>query len=708
MERNKIPAAAIIIILALGFWILLTGYGNTKNHPTLNTFIVKHFTAKNNKGGFSMSKFKNYEFGFDRVKLKGNFITEPGLFNPSEIDRFHEELAFWASEKIYGKATFTEELREKTPMEWISHGGFSADVPEVPASLRHFYDPTRPAGKRYLTDDVNGKLLSWIQSKFRNPETDGVEWALGQAGSFGALEHNYTWENGKQFMKGALEETDPAKRREMMARVWRSLGETLHMIADNGLPSHVRNDAHPSVPVPLMSYFGNPDTYEEMMDDFQKNDNSALDKFLAGSIDPAFVSRLEKATTVNELAHELARFTNENFFTGETISGKDWKGNEIKPIAHPEYVYASPKISSVNYSDNYYRKKVAGQEVLLCTDTWFFSDYPVSKTYPYLDKKCVESNARVLVPAIRETGMHAMKLFIPALSVRITSLADDGTITGEVVHLPDKEYKQQIRYNGPVLIKTATLDELGNLMAKNGKFSGKIRMEENAVINAEIEFGGITVKSDQKTIKAAPKKVAAPAAANFNIHFRISVHATYTAGYRDQDQSFPRSDYFVYESPNFGTMYGGFEISRGGTFSGRISSPSREATIEGQRSDDRIIHMTVRMHEKWRRGQNDPPYREEWTDIELRNIPLASDGKGEYGIRYHRDGWDCVKLQPDPEFSNSIMKLEHRVKFYPSNEEISLLDINYSKSEHEACKNWQNLMFPRSYITVSVSYNNNR
>lgn len=535
-----------------------------------------------------------------------------------------------------------------------------------------------------------------------------MEWAVGQAGTFGVLEHNYTWENGKQFMKGALEEADPVKRREMMSRAWRSLGETLHMIADNGCPSHVRNDAHPSIPVPVMSYFGNPDTYEEMMDEFQNNDESALDKFLAGSVDPALVSKLEKATTVQELAHELALFTNENFFTGETIAGKDWKGNENIPIAHPEYVYASPKISSGSYSDNYYRKTIAGQEVLLCTDTWFFSDYAVSKTYPYLDKKCVESNARILVPAIRETGMHAMKLFIPGLSVKITSLTDDGTITGEVVHLPDKEYKQQIRYNGPVLVKTATLDELGNLTARNGKFTGKIRMEENAVINAEIEFGGITVKSDQRTIKAAPKRVAVPAVSYFNIHFRIVVHASYTAGYKDKDQSFPESDYFLYESPDFGSMFGGFQISSGSTFSGKINSPSMEASIEGQRSDDRIIKMTVRMHEKWRRGQNDPPYREVWTDIELRNIPLASEGKGEYGISYHRDGWDCDKLEPDPEFSKSILKLEQRVKFYPSNDEISISSVNYSKSEVQACKDWKNLAIPKSYITVDVSYNNNR
>ena len=112
MKKTKIPAAAIIIILALGFWILLTSYGNSKNHPTLNTFIGKYLAAKNNKGEFSMSKFKNYEFNFDRGKLKGTFVTAPGLFNPSEIDRFREEIAFWASEKISGKATYTEEVRD--------------------------------------------------------------------------------------------------------------------------------------------------------------------------------------------------------------------------------------------------------------------------------------------------------------------------------------------------------------------------------------------------------------------------------------------------------------------------------------------------------------------------------------------------------------------------------------------------------------------
>jgi hypothetical protein len=378
MKNIKIFAPGGLIVTLLALWSLFVGYGNQKNHPTLNKFMVKAFLEKNNKGGFSMNKFKLYEFKLDKVKLRGNCISKPGLFNPSEVDRFHEDMANW----LYGETTFTEEAGEKTPLEWIAHGGYSADVPEVPASFRHFYDPTRPDGARHLTDDVNSKLMNWIQKKFTNPNTDGVTWAIGKAGNFGALEHNYTWENGKVFIKGALEEKNQEKRNALMAKAWRSLGETLHMIADNGCPSHVRNDAHPSIPFRMMSYFGNPDTYEEMMAEFQTNKDGGLDEFQAGKADPDLALKFEKSNTIREVAHTLATFTNENFFTTETISGTDWKGNVVKPITHPEYVYSSPKLSASGYSGNYYRRQVGNREVLLCTDTWFFNKYPVSKTIP--------------------------------------------------------------------------------------------------------------------------------------------------------------------------------------------------------------------------------------------------------------------------------------------------------------------------------------
>jgi len=67
-------------------------------------------------------------------------------------------------------STYDEEERLLTAQEWIQHGGFSADVPEIHASLRHFYDPTQNENKRYLTDDVNNVAMLKLQSYLKNPE----------------------------------------------------------------------------------------------------------------------------------------------------------------------------------------------------------------------------------------------------------------------------------------------------------------------------------------------------------------------------------------------------------------------------------------------------------------------------------------------------------------------------------------------------------
>lgn len=704
MKKVKIYTPLILLIALLAVWVLFLGYGNQKNHPTINKFIVKAFLEKNNKSNFSMKKFKLYEFNLDKVKLRGNYISKPGLFNPSEVDRFHEDLANW----MYGETIYTEDVGEKTPVDWIAHGGYSADVPEVPASFRHFYDPTRADGSRHLTDDVNSKLLNWIQNKFTNPNTDGVSWAIGKSGNFGVLEHNYTWENGKLFVKGALEEKDAEKRKALMAKAWRSLGETLHMIADNGCPSHVRNDAHPSIPFKMMSYFGNPDTYEEMMAEFQTSNDGGLDEFQRGKVDADLALKFEKSATIRDVAHQLALFTNENFFTTETISGTDWKGNEVKPLTHPEYVYNSPKLSAATYKNNYYRRKIGNNEVLLCTDTWFFSKYPVSKTYPYLDEACVKSQATALIPAIKEAGLYAIRLFIPELSVKIISLSEDGSITGEIIHKTDKEYTKAIRYNGPVVIKTATLDELGKLEARDGRFSGKISPADNAWVHAEIEFGGVTVKSEQQKMQSAPKKREPVVAENYELDFKIYAYMHYTNGHDMDDQQFSKSDYKLIESPGTGGSFPGFQISKGGSFKGKLfDSKHEDGWVEGEYSNQRLSWLKSHMHFTWFK-QGGAKSREQWIDVELRNIPVDYNGAGDYGIKFHRDGWDCDNLRPDPEFEKSIVKIKHRIKFYPSGREVSFDYIDFGKSEVQGCKDWKNMWIPRSFIEVSIGYNNNR
>jgi len=172
-QKKIISIAGIALAVLSG--LLLLSYGNSKNHPTINGFIVKSFVSINNKGNLSMDKFRNYIFNLEKPKLKGDWITEPGLFNPSQIDNFAGDQLSNAN-AVGINQTYTEEAREATPREWIEHGGFSADEPEVPASLRHFYDPTQKPGNRYLRDTVNSKVMSWFQSQFKGTYSSGCRY----------------------------------------------------------------------------------------------------------------------------------------------------------------------------------------------------------------------------------------------------------------------------------------------------------------------------------------------------------------------------------------------------------------------------------------------------------------------------------------------------------------------------------------------------
>ena len=492
MNKFKFIGSVILLII-IGFTFL--NYGNVNSHPTINKLIVDKFESANNVG--DMPDFKNYSFELYKPKLKGSFITKTGLFNPTNSagSKFGD-----LSDYNYGiDASFTEEARSITPEKWIVHGGYAADVPEVPASLRHFYDPSRKEGERYLTDKINSKLFRKLNSYLPNPKTNGIDWAIGTGGNYGVLEHIYTWEHGKKYFKGALEQSDLKIRNNYMAKAWRSLGETLHMIADNGCPAHVRNDGHPAFPIPDYDIFGNSDPYEELME------LKDISKFSKGSIPFNLRDSLRGAKTAKDIAEKLAIFTNENFFSEETISGIDWRGSEIKPITNPKYVHKSPKISIDNYFNNYYVKKIGKEDVLLCTDKWYFTKYtPIIVTQPFINDKCVESQAKVLIPAIREAGVNVMKLFIPKLKVSIKKIDKHGSIAGTIKHETDEEYKKEIFYNGPVKILNGGGSEILEINAKGGEFSGRINVDKSTIVVAEIEFGGISVSS--KRIKFEVKK----------------------------------------------------------------------------------------------------------------------------------------------------------------------------------------------------------
>ena len=451
------------------------------------------FLKQNNKGDLSLPEFRKYTFYFlQGVTLKGTAITKDGFFSANDV-----------ASAGFGYGYSEEGPAEMTPKFWISHGGYSADVPEVPASLRHFYDPTKDEGNRYLTDIADAKIMGSLQKYvLTNPHTDGVQWALGTPGdlSTDVQSHQYTWERGKAWMRLALRETDKDKKDEYMAKAWRSLGETLHMIADNGCPPHVRNDAHPSPVWANNTWFGDPDPYEEFIDIIRREDPQLFVNFAKGSPDADLKNKIEKMEKAVEIAHALAVFTNANFVTGETISGKDKNGVSWKQRTHPGDEYKSPLLENMKYNDDNYTYSFAGG-IKQCTDHYYFADMIPKICDPYVDIECVKSQAKVLFPNIIEAGKRVISLYIPKISVEIKSL-DKGLLNGEIKHKTDEEYPKEIKYTGEVLliIKDNSNREKKKMtiQAKDGIFEedGFKLAKEDKVI-AKIEFGGVTIESPE-------------------------------------------------------------------------------------------------------------------------------------------------------------------------------------------------------------------
>lgn len=494
----------LLVLCVIIIFVLFTSYGNKKVHPDLNEFMIELFLKQHKQGNLQLKDFKNYTFNLEGVgKIKGTAITKNGLFNVNDVAAAGVAAGIGAMvEKNVVAMVYAEEgPAEMTPKQWIITGGYSADVPEIPASLRHFYDPTKPAGDRYLTDITNAKIMGSLQQyAFTNPKIDGLQWALGIPGdkSNGPQDHQYTWERGKMWMQMALKETNQDKKNEYMAFAWRSLGETLHMIADHGCPPHVRNDAHPSPLWGNNSFFGNPDPYEEFMDIIRRDYPNDFINFAKGLPDPVLTQQIEGFTKAEEIAHQLAVFTNINFVTNETISGKDREGIFRQQITHPQYPYFSPILDQMNYDPDSYCY-VSSTGIKQCTDRYYLANMIPKYCEPYVDIFCVQSQAKVLVPNLIEAGANVIKLFIPKMTVEINSL-EKGIIKGKISHTTDDEYLQEIFYTGKVTLEIKNssnklIDEK-EADARGGIFETNLKLAKGEKVCAKIEFGGVEVRSE--------------------------------------------------------------------------------------------------------------------------------------------------------------------------------------------------------------------
>jgi hypothetical protein len=459
MKKTVAFSTGIIAYIAIA--ILLAAYGNVNTHREFNGVIVDAFHERFITSATPLEKFKNYTFAYENGQnMSGPAVTKGGLTQAVESD------------KKYGLK------------KWLEEGGYSADEPELPASFRHFYDPTKQPGEQYLKDHLEyleNKLGGYINF---NPRIDQLNWAIDHP------ENPWTWNNGTGFVRAALETADEGLRSQYMAKAYRCLGHTLHLIADMGCPAHVRDDSHPAPfsDYTLLEHFGSPDPYEELFEKIYAD----IDDLASEPVDDQLLPAFRSAGSVRNIAHRLASYTNEKFFTNQTIQGRGFA-----PQIHPEYTYSLPDLGDCSYHlpSWTFQQEVSGTKIKMCKDlTYFWWTIP-DRGYPYIDFECVKDQASVLVPQIIEAGVNTIRLFIPKLELTITTI-NGNSVSGWIVHTLDSVYTTPIYYNGKVDIYRKSDDKkLGTVDAVNGQFSGNVEVGEDDGVYARITFGDITVKS---------------------------------------------------------------------------------------------------------------------------------------------------------------------------------------------------------------------
>jgi hypothetical protein len=478
---KKVLQKISAIILSWLAIALLSGYGHTETHVPLNNCIALRFLELVNSGEISgKEKFRYYSFNWnnqEQPKLNGPAITGDYYLRYTEDDESDLSL---------------------TPVDWIANGGWMEDEPWGPASICHFYDPKGiDGGKKYLTDQ-SGKLEWAISIPKEWLSRDAKSWATG-------YENKYGWLKAKQYVVKALQEPNPEIRKNYMARAYRCLGQSLHLLADMGCPPHVRNDSHP----PKVSFVvGDPDVYEDICKGL---DTYSL--FKANPPSPGLRSKFTGSESFAGIMEAMAGFTNENFFSGETIYT-----DRFNPVVRPGNPYPEPKMTETDYniSDFTYYRTVEGVKVKMCRDKTISGLLRLLgsdgvRGRPYLDKACVESMASVLMPDIAEAGANAIRLFIPSLNIEIsgTSISNGGSVKGKVSYaLPSQNdeysgmFDMKDTYNGAVTLFVNGKGTGITVNARHNNFEffleGKnISLKQGDIVEAEIEFGGIVLKSPE-------------------------------------------------------------------------------------------------------------------------------------------------------------------------------------------------------------------
>jgi hypothetical protein len=179
------------------------------------------------------------EQAFHAAPALGEYLRSVGLRETSVLDPV--------------SATSPDRLGEfendGTPIGWLVEGSIREDDYKTNLSLLDCEPPRNPPSgiDRIRHHFLDPDTLQGLRVGLTTIGLPAAAWALGEQGRGpGAEENQFSLLDARHHQLRSLIETTRQQREQHAARMFRSLGQVVHVLQDMAQPQHTRNDMHPA------------------------------------------------------------------------------------------------------------------------------------------------------------------------------------------------------------------------------------------------------------------------------------------------------------------------------------------------------------------------------------------------------------------------------------------------------------------------------
>ena len=411
--------------------------------------------------------------------------------NELAFSRVQSWMADSAGEPYLKKATFSQRAVEgcdaphrdacdnwskKSAMDWVIYGGFSADTP-LTVALSHGYNPETDRG--------------WDGIFYGSHQT-ATNWTV-------ATDNRYSFTRAKEYLTTALASPTgsdglSAYEESYYGNAWRSIGESMHMVSDMTVPSHVWIDPHP--------------LSDPLEDSLTRNSVIDVgDKPFSSSVD---YDILFTTGDITRLMKNLASWTRTNFYSEDTIPdipyGKDGYAyrtvdGESVPAARMRlitYVITSQEATSDGFVENRVSDTVTVERMTVA------------------DKEILSAQKERIIPAAVQGSAITLWAILPRFEAKIDRIvynpgigdarSGQTVLEGSLVHHPTKIWPSKPAIGNGAFIQVNDKAPIRVLPSGNGgsadlsKITYIIQAIPGDKVRLFYDFGGYVINSDEVTL----------------------------------------------------------------------------------------------------------------------------------------------------------------------------------------------------------------